>query len=446
MLYYLYSDSKTNEKKLVSNFHDCLLQLFNQINRMRTSDPTEAGPSSRDLTPALQYQEKKQRNFSCFYSNSYLYLHISRFLQERNIMNMSQVFFTAATQEIVAALSEKSREELVSLESREFSLLWKLVFNLEGRQELHKSIFRFLLLRPNHALIDSLVSLSFFSKVYQNEENFNDHLDFIASFLYNLGLTEEDTSGDQKLVVDYVLKVIRDKSFVGFLDQLERFDSFVKAQFSSPTDAQATKVCPLTFYGSYFPANELSCLEKRYVKAQGQFYEDFIEFHLKNWFESVKNKNSAFEINIKEPLAIKNMIDDFYAIGNASIQVLGEQFPQEKSMMDTNVPKVSLKSSLDAKSEFISYHSIREFDDFVKKSKNIRIFEMSQMKLSSKDKQPPDFLGLERIQLLEGYILANQQRVNVFKATVRYTEHLKRIRENLDLMNMYSPFVVQYLG
>lgn len=446
MLYYQYSDSKTNEKKLVSNFHDCLLQLFNQINRMRTSDPAEAALSSRDLTPALQYQEKKKRNFSCFYSNAYLYLHINRFLQERNIMNMSQVFFTAAIQEMAAVLSAKSKEELAALDSREYTLLWKLLLNLEGRQELHKSVFRFLLLRPNHSLFDNLVVLSFFSKVYQNEENFNDHLDFIATFLHNLDLAEEDPIGHQKLVVDYVLKVVREKCFVSYLDQHDPFEAFVKEEFAKPSGAQASKVCPLTFYGTYFPTNELAGLERRYIKAQAQFYEDFIEFDLKNWFESVKNKNSAFEINIKEPLAIKNMIDDFYAIGNASIQVLGEQFAQEKSMVDTSVPKVSLKSSLDAKSEFISYHSVREFDEFVKTSKNIRIFSMSEVKLSSKEKPPPDFLGLERVQMLEGYLVANQQRVNVFKTTVRYTEHLKRIRENLDLMNMYSPFVVQYLG
>ena len=442
VLYYQSSDSRTNEKKLTSNLQDCLLILYNRINHMRSIDPNEDKGSSG--------YERPQLNFSQFYSNCYLFFHIKRFLLEKNLINMSQMFGNAAIQELACSLSEMNKKELASLRSMDYSLLWKLISSREELAKLQSAVFRYMMLSSPKTTGETICLLSFFTKRYLVEENFNPHLDQIYEFFTATQPIQQPNQNKEKETVDFFLRVVIQKNYESYIDQSEGFQEYIQSRLAAESigvhEKPSPKSTPQSYFGIFFPENDLAGMPTRYEEIERNYFEEYINHPLKNWIDSVKEKSTVYYINPREPQDVRNLLDDFSAIVNANIQRLGERVGEESYLQGSAVSKIPMKTAMDAKSEQISLHSIREFDEFVKKTKSVRVFAPSEVTIMSPEPTGPDYLTHERIQVFQGCLEANQQRCHVFKVTIRYIEHLKRIRENLDLMNMYSPLVVQYLG
>jgi hypothetical protein len=442
VLYYIIADSKANEKKLVPNLHDCLLQAFNQANRLTLQIEDEQGQSQRDPTALMAYQQEKGKDFSLFFTNAYLYFKIYRFLSVRDINSLAVVFLDAARQDLSSNLASKSKSELMELPLSEYTLLWKILHYSNSYQELQDILIRWIIIRSGNTYTDRIIALHFITNANKMTDKMYVHFLEVANYIgSSLPGGTEDLEG-QKKITNYVVKITDTGKFEPFLENHEEFEKFSKQVFAHEI---TKKVCPTYFYGKYFPENELGCMSDKQLKLQSTYFDDFVGYQLKAWIEAVESKSSLAEVTVKEPLGIKNLTDDFFSVCNSNGSI-GDNILDEKRISSIEAPKFTLKSALDNKHEFITAFSVHSFCSYVRKEKNFKIFTKEEVLIDLKRDIAPDYLRSEDIRVFQGCLSVNQQRCCVIHVSVRTIEHMRRIRENLDLMNMYSPLVIKYLG
>ena len=443
ILYYLFHETKLNEKKIISHIHDCLLQLYNQANRLRHKQ-VEGLEQDADYSKQVEYIESKGKEFSIFFRNDYLFYKTYRFLFDRNISNLGKLFSNACLEEVVGNFAGKTREDLHKVDLKQYTLIWKIIFAQGNFKELQMVLLRYIMLRGGSNSNEAIMLTSFIQKAYESLGSFDSHFMFLYSFVNSQLHPIPEDDGMQDAVVSYALNNVESKVYRKFLDTLPEFDEFAAQAFSNPA-AQVKPQNPTLYYNQYFPTNDLCSFEHRLKKPADQFFEDFVEYPLKQWLEAMETKLTHTEISIKEPKGIKILTDDFYSVLNANVG-LGTKANDDGEVLDLNIPRFNLKSTLIVGEEFTTYYQLKLFMDMVKNQKNIRLFKADEFDMTKPFQGCPEYLRLEGIEAFEGVIKATQQSVVVFKVRVKLQEQLKQISENLEFMNMYSPLVIKFLG
>lgn len=458
-LYYTSLDAKAQEKKILANFHDCILQLFNQVNRIKYSKNQEleadldenegrSQPLTNDINATTMYQSMKGRNFSLYYTNAYLYYNIYRYLFERNINKLSQLFSTAAVQELHIELSQKTNEELRSTHITTFIMLWRLLSVQGNFQDLQNALFRYILFKSPASVSEAMIHLSFVYRENQAQENIASHIDFIVNFMKIQKLEREDDQADQEKIVDYILEVTSKKKFVEFKSFLPEYRDFLNSSIDIPDSNKTpfSRVCLTKFLGEYFPDNDLGYLASKMAPHEDKFFEDYVEVLLKTWMERTKSKTSELEETITEPEGIKSLSEDLYSFMSSNVASIEREHASDEQAMNSQMPKFNFKSYQQTKSDLVDYSHMRDFIQTIKATKNIRVFQSKELLINLTENIAPDYLALDNISAYEGYLQANNQRCVVFRVDIQYVDHLDRIKKNLDIMNMYSPLVIKYLG
>lgn len=459
-LFYMFSDKNSHEKKITSLLHNCLLNLKEQVNRLSVGqsgfyevENTEEDEQQKeevmpsDSNELSLYQDKKGRNFSIYYTNGYLYFTIYRYLFEKNVNNLAQLFQIASEREILLEFASKSRQELLETPMSSFIGLWRIL-NLQGiYQDLQDAIFRYMLLMKPSSINEAMIVLSFIYRENQVQENIAKHLMFVSSYVIDRSEVREEDLEDQKKVVEYVLKNIQNQEFEEFSNYLPAFREFIETNIEKTKGdkSHVSHVCPLSFYGPYFPQNDLCYLSNRMKSHQESFFEEYLEDYLRKWISKTKAKRGHFEEAVTEVSGIEALSQDFQNYYNTSV-IAGEESEDKDGPYNKNHPRTTINSLHQTKSDEVGYIEMKEFVDYVKNHKNIRIFNKSDLMLNPNENIAPDYLKNDSIAVYEGYLALNNQRCNVFKVNVIYTEHLQTIKANIDLMNIYSPVVIKYLG
>lgn len=459
-LYYTTSDAKTQEKKIMANFHDCILQLFNQVNRIKFAtsqdmdpeqeyeDEMDAKPQNTDLNLTTTYQNMKGRNFSLYFTNGYLYFTIYRHLFERNINKLSQLFLTASIQELMIELGSVPSDELRNVPISTYITLWRVLSVQGAFPELQQALFRFIVFKSPESLSESMILLSFLHRENQVQENLATHVDFILNFMTTHGLENENDKVDQEKIANYVLQAVGKRDFIKFSQYLPEFREFLNKDDAIAEAARPgpVKVCPTEFWGNFFPENDLCYMENKMEYLEHKFFEDFVESLVKGWVEKTRNKTSEFEEAITEPIGIKSLSEDFYSYMSSNVGAIERDVGTEDQIAETNIPKFTFKSYQQTKSEFVDYSDMRDFIEYLRNEKAIRFFQSKDLLINMTENMTPDYLAMDNIIAYEGYLQSNNQRCSVFKVDVIYVDHLDRIKKNIDIMNLYSPLVVKYLG
>lgn len=464
-LYYMFSDKKSQEKKIVSNFHDCLLQLFNQVNRLKVGksehldieDEEEDEDKQQERLKSdggsdTAYQDMKGRQFSLYFTNSYLYFTIYRYLFEKNTNKLAQLFQIAAARETMADLMDKSKRQLLDTTVSTYIILWRILNVKDTFQDLQTTLFRYILFKNMSNINEAMIILSFVFRENQVQENIASHFDALANYVAEKQQDKDSDLADQEKAAGYVLKVIKNKQFEHMSEYLPEFKDFIEkslqTKHNSITDKSAyhpPRVCPMTFYGSFFPNNELCYLPNKFKALEQEYFEEYVEQSLKSWLDQTCSKADQFEESIIEPIGIKSLSDDFYSYTNSSNMIDNDE-NVESNPFNVNAPRLALKSLHQTRSDAVDFIEIKEFIEYVKLTKNIRIFQARDLAINEQRNIAPDYLIMDKIDVYEGFLQLNNQRCAVFKVDVIYSDHLNRIKTNIDIMNMYSPFVIKYLG
>lgn len=459
-IFYMTSDVKNQEKKIMANFHDCILQLYNQVNKIKFGANQDLDPeheieeasglndqnNEQNMTSA--YQSMKGRSFSLYYNNSYLYYNIYRYLFERNINKLSQLFSTAAIQELLIELSSLSSDQLKDVKVGTYITLWRLLAVQGAFPELQQALFRYIIFKSPTELSQAAILLSFTNRENQVQENFASHIDFIVNFIQTQRLETEFDQENQKKIADYVLHLVQQKKFVKFSDFLPEFKEFLNSSndIKEASKPGTSRICPTEFWGNYFPENDLCYLDDKMIKLEHKFFEDFVEALVKGWIERTKSKITEFEEAITDPIGIKSLSEDFYSYMSSNVTSIERDAGAEDQVSEAQVPKFTFKSYQQSKSELVDYSDMKDFIDYVRNHKAVRFFQSKDLLINMSENMTPDYLALDNIVAYEGYLQSNNQRCAVFKVDVIYVDHLDRIKKNIDIMNLYSPLVVKFLG
>lgn len=459
-LFYMTSDAKAQEKKIMANYHDCILQLYNQVNRIKFAasqemdpeheyeDELDARPQNTEANLNTVYQNAKGRNFSLYFTNAYLYYSIYRHLFERNINKLSQLFAAGAVQELLIELGSLSSEQLKAVGSPTYITLWRLLAVQGSFPELQQALFRFILFKSPESFSEAMILLSFLHRENQTQDNLASHVDFVVNFICTQRLEHENDQVDQEKIANYVLQIVKKNQFIKFSDFLPEFKEYLNKSTDIMDAAKSgpAKICPTEFWGSYFPENDLCYMENKMIHQENRFFEDFVEALVKGWIERTKSKASEFEEAITEPIGIKSLSEDFYSYMSSNVGSIEREIGGEDQIADEQIPKFTFKSYQQTKSEFVDYSDMRDFIDYVRNQKAVRFFQSKDLLINLAENMTPDYLALDNITAYEGYLQSNNQRCAVFKVDVIYVDHLDRIKKNIDIMNIYSPLVVKYLG
>jgi hypothetical protein len=347
--FYLSSDTKGSEKKISGNLHDCFLRLFNKVNtlKIRRSRGDEKGsitgvePTRAKRFGAPPFDQMclsfipKERDFSMFYDNSYLYMKAFRYLFDCNLYQMSQILLKACQQETHLALT--SRDSLKFLPLRHIILIHKLLSTEEQiNKELQDGLLRIILLRKGGSLDETLVKLAFIYKLFQAEENFTPHLLFLAELNPSKVEFMADELNQQASFVNIVLEMVEIKKYQSYFSLLPEFEEFAASQFnqgarsasdnqtvnknsqggnrSGEKDKEGSQVagsgvkpilrsssglgvneilsgnnqkCPTEFYSSYFAINDLGCMVEQLMPVERSYFEGYIEYSLTSWVKGL---------------------------------------------------------------------------------------------------------------------------------------------------------------
>src|SRR3990167_4780436 len=232
--------------------------------------------------------------------------------------------------------------------------------------------------------------------------------------------------------------------------------------------------CPTEFYSSYFSINDIGCLVEQFSMSERGLFEAYVEYPLTHWIKGLagdkfKEKGADFwldaisgpdntsEGDLRDAIGIKMLTDDFYAVTQAYISQLDGtskvEGNQESGNREEDVP--ILQSSIAALNPvkpmseleyLVDYYSVKQFTKKVSSTQQIRVFRSEEIAIKMSRNLIPDYLNQEAVAISEGMILSNRQKCNIIKISVNYLDQLKRISANLEYMNMYSPFVVKFLG
>lgn len=433
-----------NEKKMVSALYDCLLQVYNRAVQLYTLKQEHGEEFQTEFSPFADYNAMKGRHFSIFYHNSYLYFTIQRYLKYLSIPELGEQFLNASKQDLVQTFVEKmsGENEGENPDIKDLIFMWRILNTLGEDPALQDCILRYIWLITPKTPLEAFVKGAFFLKHCMKDEGYNVELEELFSYTQTFFEYKHEDQAAQQHIVRYFIDVVNTGKHTRYLDQLSAFEEYKKTRFGQ--DSKAQEADPSLFYGRFFPRNGLGCSLSPYVDLEYLYYKDIVQNALAVWIQMNSERTTATEFNILEPIWIKSLLDDFCIVANSNIIQNSENLAFET----LEPPKLEIKSNLQNSNEKVNMFMAVSFDSYVRQQTNIKVFKKSEIKfeLGPPVKKTPFFLKQEKITLFNGIIQSNQQIVSVFEIEITESETLKLIKDNLELMSIYSPFMVKFIG
>jgi hypothetical protein len=433
-----------NEKKMVSALYDCLLQVYNRVVQLYTLKQEQPEEFQTEYSPIADYNALKGRHFSIFYENSYLYFTIQRYLKYLSIPELGEQFLNAAKQDLVESFMDKTseRNEKNGPGLKDLIFLWRILNTLGEDPPLQDCILRYIWLITPKTPLEAFVKGSFFLKHCMKDEGYNIELEELFSYSQAFFDYKNEDQSSQQHLVRYFIEMVNTGKYTRYLDKISSFEEYTKRRFGQ--DSKEAEADPSFFYGRFFPRNGLGCSISPYVDLEYLYYKEIVQNPLASWIQINSQKESATEFNILEPLWIKSLLDDFCIVANSNIIQNSENLAFET----LEPPRLEIKSNLQNTNERVNMFMAVNFDNYVRNQTNIKVFKKSEIKfeLGPPVKKTPFFLKQEKIMLFNGVIQSNQQIVSIFEVEITESESLKLIKDNLELMSIYSPFMIKFIG
>lgn len=416
----------------------------------------QGGRMNEEYDPHEIYMQSKGKNFSCFFSNNLLYYKIFKFLKYNNMSELSEIFLKAAEIDTFSEIENFGDDESDRISIRDLITMNKIIEASNGEKELRNRLQGYLLLQLARSDTDKVFLFLSLLKLSSDDETL-ENLMKIADFAVQSSTRLSNSYSYQRELSQYLIGIVERRVTGSFTEHSTAFKEYLD-KFWSGQDIPKLKL-PLV-YGTKYPQNDLGCMVSiSNQSACDRYYDEFLIPLIKNHIEYCKTTNIGRKLDFNDIGVLRSLTNDFdeetqkindHNLGinkkllNDSQELSDDEDHENKGKNMTN--KFNITTEIESTS--ITENQMYNFEMLAKSFPSIRIFNSVELLITENyDKKDYfTYLKLEGISIMHGYIVQNQQRFSAFRVIVKKKEHLAQISSNYELLSIFSPLCLNYLG